>query len=106
MLEEKRPMDPTRRLLKVFGVKVTDYEERTAAILEQAAAAAPDRPDELLRLALDAVELTADLTVRLREMTGHVLDTQARVLSELQAAIRAKQDRPIQQSSSPETGNG
>ena len=35
MEERKGPMDPTRKLLKVFGVKVTDYEERTAELLQQ-----------------------------------------------------------------------
>ena len=27
------PMDPTRKLLKVFGVKVTDYEAKSDALL-------------------------------------------------------------------------
>jgi DNA replication initiation complex subunit (GINS family) len=88
MQEERRPLDPTRRLLRVFGVKVTDYEERTAAILEQAAAAGPGQAAELLRLTAEAIELTADLNARLRDMNEHVLDTQARVLSGLKAAIQ------------------
>ena len=29
------PMDPTRKLLKVFGVKVTDYEAKTDDLLTQ-----------------------------------------------------------------------
>jgi DNA replication initiation complex subunit (GINS family) len=86
-MEEKRPMDPTRRLLRVFGVKVTDYEERTAALVERAAAATSR--DEVLRLAAEAFDLTADLNARLRDVTAHVLDTQARVLTELRAAIDA-----------------
>ena len=31
--DERQPMDPTRKLLKVFGVKVTDYEAKTDALL-------------------------------------------------------------------------
>lgn len=89
MQEEKRPLDPTRRLLKVFGVKVTDYEDRTARILERAAASRD--PAEQLHLALEAIELTADLNQRLREMNAHVLDTQARVLDELKAALQRGQ---------------
>ena len=87
-MEEKRPLDPTRRLLRVFGVKVTAYEERTTAILEQARSAGPDQAQELLRLAAEVAELTADLNERLRDISTHVLETEARVLRELQAAVR------------------
>ena len=87
-MEEKRPMDPTRRLLRVFGVTVTEYEERTAALLERAVAAT-DR-DDLLQLMTEATEVTANLNARLRDVTNHVLDTQARVMTELRAAIDAK----------------
>ena len=89
-MEEKRPMDPTRRLLRVFGVKVTDYEERTAALLERAAAAT--EREDLLQLMTEAIELTVDLNARLRDVTNHVLDTQARVMTELRAAIDAKRE--------------
>jgi hypothetical protein len=89
-MEEKRPMDPTRRLLRVFGVKVTEYEERTAALLERAAAAT--QRDDMLQLAAEAIDLTVDLNARLRDMTNHVLDTQARVLTELRAAIDARRE--------------
>jgi hypothetical protein len=65
VMEENRPMDLTRRLLRVFGVKVTDYEERTAALLQRAAAATP--PDEKLQLAAEAIDLTVDLNARLRD---------------------------------------
>ncbi len=88
-MEEKRPMDPTRRLLRVFGVKVTDYEERTAALLDRAATAT--QRDELLPLAVEAIDLTADLNARLRDIINHVLDTQARVLTELRATLDARQ---------------
>jgi hypothetical protein len=89
-MEEKRPMDPTRRLLRVFGVKVTDYEERTAALLERAAAAT--ERDDMLQLVTEAMELTADLNARLRDVTTHVLETQARVMTELRAAIDARRE--------------
>jgi hypothetical protein len=87
-MDEKRPMDPTRRLLRVFGVKVTDYEERTEALLERAAAAT--ERDEMLQLMTEAMELTADVNARLRDVSNHVLDTQARVMTELRATIDAK----------------
>jgi hypothetical protein len=87
MQEERRPLDPTRKMLKIFGVKVTDYEARISAILEQAYAARSTEPAELLRLAAEAIELTANLDAHLRDMNVHVLDTQARVLSELRTVL-------------------
>lgn len=91
MQEERQPRDPTRKMLRVFGVKVTQYEERTAALLEQIAAAPADQPEDLLRLAAEVVDLTADMNQHLREMVGHVLNTQQRVLTDLRAAIERAQ---------------
>src|SRR5579859_4497224 len=36
---DRGPMDPTRKLLKVFGVKVTDYEAKTDELVGRWAAA-------------------------------------------------------------------
>ena len=79
--DERGPMDATRKLLKVFGVKVTDYEAKTDAILERYAAAATD--DERAALVREAIELTADLGHWLREIQSHVLERQEAVLSKL-----------------------
>jgi hypothetical protein len=73
--------------LRVFGVKVTDYEEKTATLLERAAAAS--EPEEQLQLAAEAIDLTVELNARLRDVTNHVLDSQARVLTELRTTIDA-----------------
>ena len=70
-------MDPTRKLLKVFGVKVTDYEARTDGILERAASATPDERAALLA---EAVELTADLPHWLQAVQTHVLQRHEAVL--------------------------
>ncbi len=83
-------MAPTRRLLRVFGVTVTEYEERTAALLEWAAAAT--ERDDVLQLMTEVTELTANLNARLRDVTNHDLDTQARVMTDLRAAIDAKRE--------------
>ena len=85
MMEEKRPLDPTRRMLRVFGVKVTDYEERTERIREQIAAGATT--NDLIQLAAEAMELTADLNRQLREVSDHLLDAQSTVLTEVKAAL-------------------
>ena len=79
--EDRGPMDPTRKLLKVFGVKVTDYEAKTAAILERYVGATTD--EERATLIKEAVELTADLDHWLREVQGHVLAKQEEVLGKL-----------------------
>lgn len=73
-------MDPTRKLLKVFGVKVTDYESRTDALLESATGATGEARLALLE---EALELTADLDHWLREVSSHVLERQERVLTSL-----------------------
>ncbi len=78
---ERRPMDPTRKLLKVFGVKVTDYEARTQAILDRAAA--KPSAEETVALLTEAAELSADLDHWLREITSHVLARKIAVLGEL-----------------------
>jgi hypothetical protein len=79
--DDRGTVDPTRKLLKVFGVKVTDYEAKSAAILERFAAASTD--EERASLVREAVELTADLSHWLREVQTHVLERQEEVLSKL-----------------------
>jgi len=77
---DRGPMDPTRKLLKVFGVKVTDYESRTDDLL-----ARWETANERDRAAIqaEALELSADLAHWLREISAHVLERQERVLSSL-----------------------
>lgn len=84
--EERQPADPTRKLLKVFGVKVTDYEQRTEAILERYDASTDEA--ERADLVREAVELTADLGHWLREVQAHVLARQEAVLGRLSAPGR------------------
>ena len=76
---DQGPADPTRKLLKVFGVKVTDYEAKTDALLQRTSASDADR----VALLNEALELTADLDHWLREVTSHVLERQERVLTRL-----------------------
>jgi hypothetical protein len=83
---QRQPMDPTRKLLKVFGVKVTDYEERTNALLERwAATSTSGGADERTALLAEAMELTSDLDRWLREINNHVLQRQEEVLRRLSA---------------------
>lgn len=76
----KVPIDPTRKLLKVFGVKVTDYEAKSDELLARwSGANAADRA----AIQAEALELSADLAHWLREVTAHVLERQERVLTAL-----------------------
>lgn len=76
----KGPIDPTRKLLKVFGVKVTDYESKSDALLERWSGA---NAAERAAIQAEALELSADLAHWLREVTAHVLERQERVLNGL-----------------------
>jgi len=77
---DRGPMDPTRKLLKVFGVKVTDYEAKTDELLARwTSATAAERA----AIQAEALELSADLAHWLREISAHVLERQERVLSSL-----------------------
>jgi hypothetical protein len=78
--DDRGPMDPTRKLLKVFGVKVTDYESKTDVLLARWAAA---KDSERTAIQAEAIELSADLAHWLREISAHVLERQERVLSSL-----------------------
>jgi hypothetical protein len=77
---DRGPLDPTRKLLKIFGVKVTDYEEKSEALLARWSGA--DAAERAV-IQSEAVELSADLAHWLREVTAHVLERQERVLSAL-----------------------
>jgi len=85
MAEEHRPLDPTRRLLRVFGVKTTDYDEKTARLMDPTSDQLPR--EERLALAAEAVALTEDLNEHLRNITSHVLDTQSRVLGRVKQVM-------------------
>ncbi len=76
----RRPMDPTRKLLKGFGVMVTDYEEKTDALLGRWPGATTE---ERAAIQSEGLELSADLAHWLREVSVHVLERQERVLSGL-----------------------
>ncbi len=78
-MEEKREKaDPTRKLLKVFGVKVTDYEAKTDELLERA-----QRGEDRATILQEVLELTADLNHWLREIQSHVLEREETVLKRL-----------------------
>jgi hypothetical protein len=76
--------DETRRLLKVFGVAVTDFEAE-AEKLEAAAAqlSAASGKDQIGKLLKDVTEPCRELNTRWLETTQHIFARQNRLLSRL-----------------------
>ena len=76
--------DDTRKLLKVFGVAVTDAEaeaERLAATAAQLPASASK--EEVAKLLKDATDLCRELNTRLLEITQRVFAIQNRLQTHL-----------------------
>ena len=82
--------DDTRKLLKVFGVAVTDAEaeaERLAGTAAQLPASASK--EEIARLLKDASELCQELNTRWLEITQRVFAIQSRLQVQLaEAAVK------------------
>ena len=79
--------DDTRKLLKVFGVAVTDAEaevERLAGTATQLSASASK--EEIARLLKDASELGKELNTRWLEITQRVFAIQSRLQQQLTEA--------------------
>ena len=79
--------DDTRKLLKVFGVAVTDAEaeaERLAATAAQLSAGADK--EEVAKLLKDASDLCRELNTRWLEITQRVFAIQSRLHQQLAEA--------------------
>ncbi len=84
MGEARTEPDVTRKRLKIFGIAVTDYEERAQALLEgwRRGGLTMAEQETLLR---EAADLTASLHHALREVTNHVWQLQSDFMMELVA---------------------
>lgn len=80
MDEQRAAPDPTRKALKVFGIGVTDFQERSRTILDRYRAASEPERQPLLR---EASQLTADLHHALQAIQLHVYQLQSDFLMEL-----------------------
>ena len=79
--------DDTRKLLKVFGVAVTDAEaeaERLAGTAAQLSASAGK--EEIAKLLKDASELCRELNTRWLEITERVFAVQSRLQQQMAEA--------------------
>jgi hypothetical protein len=80
--------EETRKLLRTFGVTVTNFEARSAHLLQQAQQLrqAGDADGMLILLKDFAGELV-DLQGRWLEVTNHILSQQRQVLTEIATLI-------------------
>jgi hypothetical protein len=79
--------DDSRKLLKIFGVTVTDFEAEADKLTARAAQLTPDTSrEELLAMLKDTTEAYRELNRRWLEITQHVFALQERFLSSIGAA--------------------
>lgn len=76
----------TRKMLKVFGVAVTDFEDAGRRIQEQAKAVAPQ---DLLGLAGEALAASAEVSRRWLEVSRFIFEEQARLHADVVQRIAA-----------------
>ena len=85
--------DDTRRILKTFGVAVTDAEAETERLVARAGQLSPQSTrEELAALLKDGSELCRELNTRWMEVTERVFAIQSRLQSQLVEAAAKLQD--------------
>ena len=87
-------MEDTRKLLKVFGVAVTDFEaeaEKLGMSAEQLPAGGTK--EQVAKLMQDASELCRELNTRWIEVTQRVVELQNRLLTRCASAAARWQGR-------------
>lgn len=78
--------DFTRKMLKVFGVAVTDFEDASRRLQQQAKAAPPH---DLLALAGETIAASAEVNRRWLEVSRTLFEEQARLHAEVGQRIAA-----------------
>ncbi len=76
----------TRKMLKVFGVAVTDFEDASRRIQEQARTGSEA---DLLRLAGEALAASAEVSRRWLEVSRYLFEEQSRLHADLAQRIAA-----------------
>jgi UDP-N-acetylmuramyl tripeptide synthase len=80
--------EDTRQLLRTFGVTVTNFEERTTQLLEQAKQLRQAGDSNgMLTLLKDFAGELLDLQRRWLDITNHTLSQQRRVLTEVATLV-------------------
>ncbi len=77
----------TKKLLKIFGVTVTDFEDESNQIVQRArevlGSSSSDSAKKFAELARDAVELAADMNAKWLEVTNYMHAQQKKMYDEL-----------------------
>ena len=88
--------DATRKLLKVFGIAVTDFEDQVEALVRRAdalrARGAP--PEEAVALLEEAVRVVTVMTERWAEVQGLLQQLQQRALEAARGVLEATRGKP------------
>jgi len=79
------PEDATRRLLKVFGIAMTDFEDQTTQALDRlkAPGSPAQSPGGVLALAEQWLKANGEVMARWLEVTRWLVETQAKTQVEL-----------------------
>jgi hypothetical protein len=80
--------EDTRKLLRTFGVTVTNFEERTTQLLEQAKQLRQEgNSDAMLPLLKNFAGELLDLQGRWLEITNHIITQQRQVLTDIATLV-------------------
>lgn len=82
--------DDLRRILKVFGVSVTDFADEAERLKERAARLASVPPEEPAALLRDLCELLTDVEEKLGEVARSVGEIRRDLLSAVAEGARAR----------------
>jgi hypothetical protein len=86
--------EDTRKLLRIFGVTVTNFEERSTQLLEQAKQLRQEgNVDGMLPLLKDFAGELLDLQGRWLEITNHILSRQRQVLTDMATLVSEWQQK-------------
>lgn len=88
--------DATRKLLKVFGIAVTDFEDQVEGLVTRAdalkARGAP--PEEAVALLEEAVRAVTVMTERWAEVQGLLQQVQQKALDAARGVLEAGRGKP------------
>lgn len=80
--------EDTRKLLRTFGVTVTNFEERSTQLLEQAKQLRQEgNADAMLPLLKNFAGELLDLQGRWLEITNHIITQQRQVLTDIATLV-------------------
>ncbi|MEM4312370.1 MAG: hypothetical protein QXX95_08285 [Nitrososphaerales archaeon] len=81
----------TKKMLKLFGVSVTDFEEESKVILERSERLKSASVDEKLKLLRDSFELVNEVHLKWIEVTQFILENERKLIN---SVIKALEETP------------